>query len=694
MSERYPAGIITNNAVTPSGPYQNSTAPGIWTLDQQISWQKAGQWPTQGSINPSLFIENLFSTYLYTGDNTATQTITTNLNFSTYGGLMWIKQRNGTVNNALSDTARGYGNILISDGTYANQALQSWLTNWTTTGFGVTNGGNYNASGATYASWNFRKQAKFFDIVTYTGTGSATTIAHNLGSVPGCIIVKRTDTTSNWQVYHSGLTSAAYSIQLNLTAAQASATTVWNSTAPTSSVFSVGTGATVNASGGTYVAYIFASNAGGFGSDGTQNVITCGTYTSSSSPTTVTLGYEPQWVMVKDSTNSSQWYMFDNMRGMSNTSSQLLQASIANAESTLNPPAIIPTATGFIDNAQLVGAGDTMIYIAIRRGPMATPTSGTSVFSPQTATYSANQVVTTGFPVDLTMIKGRTITLGTIAYDRLRGLASTNTSPVDPQLITSDTSAETSGDYVNTANNTGYQISPGFSGFSSVNWNFQRAPGFFDIVCYTGNGSYTQNVNHNLTVPFEMAILKRRSSGTGQDMIWVVAVKNQSNVGYWFIGTGNGLSSNAAAAASADWTAAGGATGDTSTLFQPAFVSQANPGGYTSGQTYVAYLFASLAGVSKVGSYSGTGATQTINCGFTGGARFVLIKRTDSTGDWYVWDTARGMVAGTDPYLLLDTTAAEVNANNVYTTTGGFQIVSSLADINASGGTYIFLAIA
>ena len=113
-----------------------------------------------------------------------------------------------------------------------------------------------------------------------------------------------------------------------------------------------------------------------------------------------------------------------------------------------------------------------------------------------------------------------------------------------------------------------------------------------------------------------------------------------------------------------------------------------------SSTNYVAYLFASLPGVSKVGSYTGTGTTQQINCGFTGGARFVLIKRTDSTGDWYVWDTARGMVAGTDPSLLLNSTAAEVNANSVYTTGVGFQIVSTAAGINASGGTYIYLAIA
>ena len=115
-----------------------------------------------------------------------------------------------------------------------------------------------------------------------------------------------------------------------------------------------------------------------------------------------------------------------------------------------------------------------------------------------------------------------------------------------------------------------------------------------------------------------------------------------------------------------------------------------------SGTTYVAYLFATCPGVSYVGSYTGNGTTQAIACGFTGGARFVLIKRTDSTGDWYVYDTARGMTSVTDPYLLLDSTAAETaTLGSVTSTTGGFTVNAAiLAAINTSSATYIFLAIA
>jgi hypothetical protein len=123
-------------------------------------------------------------------------------------------------------------------------------------------------------------------------------------------------------------------------------------------------------------------------------------------------------------------------------------------------------------------------------------------------------------------------------------------------------------------------------------------------------------------------------------------------------------------------------TAPTSTVFTVGTSNSA------SSQTYVIYLFTTCAGVSKVGSYTGTGTTQTINCGFTAGSRFVMIKRTDSTGDWYYWDSARGIVSGNDPYLLLNSTAAEVTSTDyVDTDSAGFEISSTApAAINASGG--------
>jgi hypothetical protein len=133
-------------------------------------------------------------------------------------------------------------------------------------------------------------------------------------------------------------------------------------------------------------------------------------------------------------------------------------------------------------------------------------------------------------------------------------------------------------------------------------------------------------------------------------------------------------------------------TAPTSSVFTLGNSANAN----TTTYTYVAYLFATCPGVSKVTNFTGTGALQTINCGFAAGSRFVLIKRTDSTGDWYVWDSARGLSSSTDPYLLLNSTAAEVTGTNwVDTTATGFQVTAASGNnVNINGASYIALAIA
>jgi hypothetical protein len=606
------------------------------------------------------------------------------------GGMVWIKSRSAAYNHNLFDTVQGPTKLLHSNTTDATTTDAFSLTSFSASGFSVdtgnTTGSEVNTSSQNFVSWSFKKQAKFFDIVTYTGTGANRTISHNLGSTPGCIIVKRTDTTSNWQVYHSGLTSAAYSVQLNLNNAQASAPTIWNSTAPTSSVFSVGTSTDVNASGGTYVAYLFASNAGSFGSDGSQNVITCGSFATNGSSqfTSVNLGYEPQWVLIKKINNVDldPWYIIDNMRGWPLDALDPILSPNNNGSENISASFLNLSATGFgpptISNA--LYPSSTYIYIAIRRGPMAAPTSGTSVFNPlSSSTSGAGNVQTTGFPVDMQMMNtaGDGAIVG-LTVDRLRGVNTTTTINSVYTLKTTAATNQSGTPVTNSWNNTGFTYEDYLTAYTAPYryWSFGRAPNFFDEVCYTGTGANTTQT-HNLGVIPELMIIKERSASNN----WQVYSSSLGNTQYLVLNT-----TAAAATGATRWNS----TTPTSSVFSIGTDTTVN----ASTQTYAAYLFATCLGVSKVGSYTGTGATQTINCGFTGGARFVMIKRTDSTGSWYVWDTARGMVAGSDFYLLLNSNAAEVNANNVYTATTGFQIVSSLADINASGGTYIYLAIA
>jgi hypothetical protein len=205
-----------------------------------------------------------------------------------------------------------------------------------------------NRSGALFASWTFRKQPKFFDVVTYTGNSTAgRTIAHSLGSTPGFIIVKATNNGSDWFCYHTSL-GATKRILLNTTGASATDANAWNNTAPTSTVFTVGAGADVNYTGVTYVAYLFAHNAGGFGLTGTDNVISCGSFTTDGSGNaTVTLGYEPQLVIIKPTGIVSNWNIIDTMRGMpASGSDNRLFPNLSAAEDT-GFGGIAPTATGF-----------------------------------------------------------------------------------------------------------------------------------------------------------------------------------------------------------------------------------------------------------------------------------------------------------------------------------------------------------
>lgn len=626
----------------------------------------------------AVYVEDVFSTYVYTGDGSSGRYVTNNIDLSGKGGMVWIKNRSAD-GHVISDTARGgNGNpipYLQSNQTSAETVTTTAVDSFYGSGFLVNTNSSVNASGYNYASWTFRKQKKFFDVLTYTGTGGSQTINHNLGSTPGCIIVKCTSAGStSWYVYHRSLNDNSgnpYFLVLNTTAAQDTGGGVWGT--PTSTQFTV---QYPNASGQTYVAYLFAHDAGGFGLTGTDNVISCGSFTTDGSGNaTVSLGYEPQWLMVKRTNSAGSWEMVDCMRGWNQTQYQLLAANLSNAESATGAFGF-PTATGFQFVNGWQAPSSPYIYIAIRRGPMKVPTDGTTVFTPATRTGTgATANITNGFVTDLVISQARgNVGSDPSTFDRLRGA----TIRLRPDSIGAELTATDS--LTSFASMTGVTVGADSStqsinwsgtGGTYVTWSFQRAPSFFDEVCYTGDGTLTP-INHNLTVVPELIIYKRRNAT--QD--WWVVDYVRDKVGKLNL-----------------------TDAFTNANTSPNYLVNATtmvPYLNTSGLTYVAYLFATCAGVSKVGSYTGTGTTQQINCGFAAGARFVMIKRTDSTGDWYVWDSARGIVAGNDPYLLLNSTAAEVTSTDyVDTYAAGFELTSTApAAINASGGTYIFLAIA
>ncbi len=627
------------------------------------------------------YIEDYFSTFLYSGTG-SDQTITNNIDLSTKGGLVWLKKRtypSGSVtSHYLMDTNRGTSAGYISSNSTDAENAFDIVSSFNTNGFDFNT--PVNDSGDTYVSWSWAKAPKFFDVVTVSHTnGVADTVdLSGLGTV-GCVIVKCTSASDDWYVWHRGC-SAGNIIRLNLTDAQYSSTklSVSGTTLTISSVFATG----------TYVVYAYAHNAGGFGLTGTDNVISCGSVSATGgTQAVVNLGYEPQWLLIKGSNITNGWSIIDNMRRFTADSGvSWLQPNTSAAEvASPTTPSVYLTSTGFkveSNESPLNGTG-TYIYIAIRRGPMKVPTSGTSVFAVSTASGEPaySPLFTAGFS-DMTLHSPRVSESGNghLITDRLRGngvILETPYTNAENTISTYFKYDSNDGAYIP---NIGYFNNTGGTSKPYALRAFRRAPSFFDEVCYTGTEVSGQTFNHNLGAVPEMMIVKARDGTTD----WTVY--------HSALGASARIYLNLTNAANTGTAAPWNSTTPTSSVFSLGNAGATN----LSGTKFVNYLFATCAGVSKCTAFTGTGTLQTINCGFTSGARFVLIKRTDSTGDWYVWDSSRGLSSSTDPYLLLNSTAAEVTSTNwVDTTSTGFQVTAASGNnVNINGASYIALAIA
>jgi len=322
-----------------------------------------------------------FNTVLYTGTG-ATNSVT-GVGFKP--DLVWIKNRGTTDWHRLLDAVRGATNELYSNATNAETAQAQSLQSFNTDGFTLGTLAEVNRNANTFASWNWlganttvsntsgsitstvsANTTSGFSIVSWTGTGATGTIGHGLGSVPKMIIVKNRSAVADWYTYHQAIGNGN-SVFLNLSDAS-TATNAWQSTTPTSSLFYIAAGSSVNGSGNNLIAYCFAEVKGySKFSSYTGNGSTDGTF--------VYTGFKPAFLIIKQTnTGGENWYMWDTKRDTYNVADKRLFPNLSNAEETgtllfdflSNGFKLRSTYGGFN------GSGGTYIYMAFAENPFVT----------------------------------------------------------------------------------------------------------------------------------------------------------------------------------------------------------------------------------------------------------------------------------------------------------------------------------
>ena len=576
-------------------------------------------------VNPSgdkPNVEDVFSTYLWEGNDGA-QTIANGVDLLNEGGLVWFKNRTtSNLEHMLVDTERGLvggGNgpadayYLMSDETNA-QSDRAYAWSFLDNGFSFNKDySDINQTGESYVSWTFRKAPKFFDVKTFIAESDQfVTVNHDLGCNIGAVMYKETSGTGDWYFWHKSFSENDI-IRLNTTAAKQTGQGYISSQTSSSARFYTDANTT-----STYVAYFF-----GDGEDD-DGMIACGSYTGNGSDDgpEINLGWEAQYVLVKSSSASANWIVFDSMRSMSLTERTQIYPNTSDAEYVEGGgnAGIHATSTGFKvgrSNSWFNSNGGTYIYMAIRAPMMKEPEDATDVFAMDTGGSSSggNASFTSGFPVDLAIYTQTTSSNNEIV-SRLNST----------RLYTNSTNAENS---TNKSDTLAFMDGYGDGTYASdyIAWMWKRAKGYFDAVAYQGSGTDSRTLSHSLGVAPEMMWVKRRGA-TGEWKVYHHDLGNDKEM----VLNGSGSVSN-----SDVW--------DSTTPTDSQFTVYYNFVLNISGEDYIAYLFASLDGISKVGSYTGNGSSQTIDCGFSNGARFVLIKRTDASGDWMLWDSVRGLSA-------------------------------------------------
>lgn len=627
-------------------------------------------------------VEDVFSIYTYKGTGSS-QTITNNIDLSTEGGMVWIKNRDSSSNHAVTDTVRNWPYHLVPNSNIAEETSVQNVTGFTTSGFTLGTNALVNNNNTDFVSWTFRNQEKFFTHVKYTGDGtSSRNISHDLNHTVGFIAIKCMDTNHPWVCYHRELGATKY-FSFDSSGSPNTSSTHFNNTAPTSTQFTVGSNDHVNESGRNYMAYIWAhhNNDGGFGASGDKDIQKMGSYVGNNTDDRlINVGFEPQFVILR-SQYSGNWIIIDSMRG-----SQVFgdypcnNLYVDTTDSTQLSGTAGMHSQGFVVNgANQVNFNNTTFYWwAIRKGTKIAETVG-EVFNVDESNNSDNPAFESNFPVDF-------------AYYRDKNTNGSNWIVGARKVYKSYWNFNTR-NTKSTLNNMAFDYPndwyDGTQDANHVSGMWRESTGVFGTAWWKTDGTGNQTIQHNL--------------GAVPEMIWSKSLQqNGYGEGSWFIAhhdlTGWDSSNENDRHTFQDFTtAASGQQGYHRDFTDTSIRLLGNAaGGYVTNKLCFAALFATSPGISKVGSYTGNGASsQNIDCGFSNGTQWVLIKRYDATGNWLQFDTARGINVGNDPYLQFNRDYNQSSDDIIDSYSGGFAVTNNATGaLNVSNGKYIFLAYA
>ena len=368
-NEMFSSVSVSGQAMFFASSAYNSSDLGTWNFGQRaFSYTPPTGFKALNTANLSVPTIKKPSLYMDATLRTGTGATASVSSLGFQPDLVWIKSRSAATDHGLYDSVRGVQKQIESNTTTGETTETTGLTAFNSNGYTVGSLAQLNTNTATYVDWAWKKGiTPGFDIVTYTGNGTNRTISHSLGAVPKFMTVKRLDTGNGWPSYHVNQNASPASgyMYLNSTAGFAAASTMWNSTAPTSSVFSVGTNSETNGNTFSFVAYLWAEIDG-------YSKFSSYTGNASADGPFVWCGFRPAFVMIKRSDSAENWSIQDDARNPLNVVDARLKPNSADAEAVSSVQNVDFLANGFKlrnTDPEKNASGGTYIFAAFAETP-------------------------------------------------------------------------------------------------------------------------------------------------------------------------------------------------------------------------------------------------------------------------------------------------------------------------------------